>query len=119
MLNRIILTLSTFFLLLSCLKEKAAPIDLECNTIDINYILDIKPLIKKSCATNQGPGTGCHDAWIFDYSNIVPKIEDGSWENRVLDMKNMPTPNNQFDILPLTEQELKTFKCWIKSGYPE
>lgn len=46
----------------SCLKEKAAPYDKECYGVEIDSTLDIQPLIHQSCATNSGPGTGCHVA---------------------------------------------------------
>ena len=102
----------------SCLKEKASFKDKDCVGADIDYVLDIEPLIQQSCATNLGPLTGCHDAWIFEYANVSNKIKDGTWEDRVLDLKDMPVPGNSFDIAPLTNDELITFKCWIAAGYP-
>ena len=107
------------FCLTSCLKEKASPSDSDCFGAVVDYEIDIKPLINQSCATNLGPGTGCHDAWIFEYQNVYNKISDGSWENRVLDLKDMPVPGNMFNIDPLTNDELIMFKCWIDAGFPE
>jgi hypothetical protein len=103
----------------SCLKEKAASYDKECYGVDIDYTLDIQPLIHQSCATNLGPGTGCHDAWIFEYSSVAWRISNGDWDHRVLDLQDMPPLVNDFSINPLTNDELITFKCWIDAGYSD
>lgn len=103
----------------SCLKEKAASYDKECYGVDIDYTLDIQPLIHQSCATNTGPGTGCHDAWIFEYPGVFSKVSSGAWSHRVLDIQDMPPLVNDFNIKPLTNDELITFKCWIDAGYSD
>lgn len=107
------------FLLSSCLKDKTMPvIPSDCPTI-ISYSLDIVPIINTSCVTNQGPGTGCHDAWIFDYNNIVGQMEANKWQNTVINLRTMPQIPNVFGIDSLTADEYQLMKCWINQGYPD
>ena len=102
----------------SCLKDKAQPyVEPECPTI-ISYESDIKPIINTSCVTNMGPGTGCHDAWIFEYDNLKATLDNGTTQNRVFDVKDMPIISETFGTDSLTAEELQTFKCWVEQGYP-
>lgn len=104
----------------SCLKDKTAPQDSAlCGTTIVSYSQDIVPIINSSCATHQGPGTGCHDAWIFEYDNIVPYIENDAFYNHVFVDKSMPQIPNNFGIDSLTADEYKALKCWLNQGYPE
>lgn len=72
-----------------------------------------------SCKTGDGPGTGCHDAWIDEYSNIVPHIQSGAWETEIFIDKTMPPVPNNFGIDSLQPYELEIMECWISQGYPE
>lgn len=109
----------TSFLLSSCLKDKTSPINpVECSTI-VSYSTDIVPIINSSCVNGQGAGTGCHDDWIFDYSNIVLYMQAGSWQNAVINTRAMPKIPNDFGIDSLTNDEYQIMKCWIDQGYPE
>jgi hypothetical protein len=61
-----------------------------CNSDDLHYRTDIKPIIKRNCST-----AGCHNnsntLGNFDiYSELNEKCNDGSFEKRVLIKKNMP-----------------------------
>lgn len=112
----LLLILSTFTVL-SCSKDKASPvIPGDCGTY-ISYNDDIKPIINTSCVTNAG--VGCHDAWIFEYDKLIGPIEDGRFNTEVFELKTMPLIPNDFGIDSLTDDEIKTFKCWIEQGYPE
>lgn len=106
--------------LLSCNKDKTlAECGLEhCTPGSVSYENDIKPLIQQSCATGTGPGTGCHDAWIFNYDNITPKIDDGTFWS-VIENYSMPKLPNSFGIAGLTQAEYEMFECWICDGAPE
>lgn len=104
----------------SCTKM-VAPDDctlLACDPTPVSYNANIKPLITTYCATNLGPGTGCHDAWIFDYNEVKKSIESGAFE-RVIVSKEMPKIPNDFGIGAMSEAEIKKFRCWICDGYPE
>jgi len=104
--------------LTACKKDTALPfnIDADCESLAVSYQDDIVPLIQQSCATNQGPGTGCHDAWIFEYDNVLLKVNDGTIQNRVIGLKDMPPEVNSFSIAPLTQDEINLFGCWIIDG---
>lgn len=106
--------------LLSCNKDKTlAECGLEhCTPGAVSYENDIKPLIQQSCATNLGPGTGCHDAWIFDYDNIKTSVDGGIFWS-VIESGYMPKMPNSFGIVGLTPEEYEMFECWICDGAPE
>jgi hypothetical protein len=111
-----ILLLNCFWLLtFSCVKDKALEVQAEDCEFIISYSSQIKPLIQQSCATNLGPGTGCHDAWIFEYENLQAPIESGSFWN-VIETRYMPVVPNSFNIEELTPEEIELFRCWIKQG---
>ncbi|MBK6952486.1 MAG: hypothetical protein IPH24_10690 [Crocinitomicaceae bacterium] len=100
-----------------CYKDKTTPPN-DCDVI-VSYSLEIKPIINSSCVTNLGPGTGCHDAWIFDYPQVVSSINSGTFEYECLTVSTMPQIPNDFGIDSLTVDEKKSIKCWIEQGYPE
>ncbi|NOQ75799.1 MAG: hypothetical protein GQ574_27590 [Crocinitomix sp.] len=102
--------------LTSCLKDKVSPFG--CDTI-ISYEFEIRPIIESSCKTGLGGGTGCHDAWIDDYSQVQSQLNSGNWQNEVLVEKTMPISPNLFGIDSLTNDEYQTMRCWILQGYPE
>ena len=118
-LTSISLLLGTIFIQSSCLKEKThTPGQYNCPDL-ISYSVDIQPIINTSCVTNQGPGTGCHDAWIFSYDNVVVEIEAERWQNTVFTLMTMPKIPNDFSIDSLTTDQIDKMKCWIQQGYPE
>jgi hypothetical protein len=115
------LTFIAITLLFSCAKDKTlAECGIEHCTPggDVSYSEDIVPLIQNSCATNLGPGTGCHDAWIFEYTNIKSSVDNGSFWNAI-ENKSMPKIPNVFGIDTLTQAEYELFECWICDGAPE
>jgi hypothetical protein len=112
--------ISTIFVVLtfiSCHKDKTLVLG-PCGT-EISYTTDIIPIIQSSCMTNQGPGTGCHDSWITEHSNIVNYINDESWQNAVWGSYSMPKMPNNFGIDSLTSDEVQIMKCWVEQGFPE
>lgn len=111
------------FFLLSCLKDKTLKpkpdvVNGPCST-EVSYSVEIRPIIESSCKTQAGPGTGCHDAWIDDYTPIETYITIGTWQNECFIEKTMPEMPNTWGIDSLTEDEIQTMKCWIEQGYPE
>ncbi len=105
----------------ACSKDKALSPELlvKCKPISYEYKPDIDDIVRASCITGSGPGTGCHDAWILDYSKLKTKVLDGTISYRVLNLKDMPVPNNNFNIPALTQDELDQFECWILTGAKE
>ena len=112
--------ISTIFIVItfiSCHKDKTLVLG-PCGA-EISYTTDIIPIIQSSCMTNQGPGTGCHDTWITEHSNIVNYINDESWQNAVWGSYSMPKMPNNFGIDSLTSDEVQIMKCWVEQGFPE
>ena len=105
----------------ACTKDKALSVELleDCNNNVFTYDDDMIPIFEASCATGLGPGTGCHDAWIFNYNAVMAKVEDGTIYNRVLVIEDMPVPNNTHGIPPLTEEDKIKIECWILFGAKE
>ena len=61
-----------------------------CNSDDLHYRTDIKPIIRKNCST-----AGCHNnsntLGNFDiYDELNERCNNGNFEKRVLIKKNMP-----------------------------
>lgn len=110
-------SLLTAFIVTSCYKDKTK-IPTDCDVV-VSYSLDIKPIINTSCVTNLGPGTGCHDAWIFQYDQVVATIQNGTLESELFVDHTMPVMPNNFGIDSLTSDELKSVRCWIEQGYAE
>lgn len=102
---------------MSCEKDKTL-IPVSCQTT-ISYSMDVVPIVQSSCMTGLGPGTGCHDAWITEYNNIVNVIENESWQNDIWISYSMPKIPNNFAIDSLTTDEIQIMKCWVEQGYPE
>lgn len=100
----------------SCLKDKTVAFG--CDSI-ISYEVEVRPIIESSCKTGLGGGTGCHDAWIDNYSSVRTQINSGNWQNEVLIEKTMPVSPNDFAIDSLTSDQIQIMRCWILQGYPE
>ena len=105
-------------LMSSCYKDKTVPVDPAACSSTISYSQDIVPIINQSCITGLGPLTGCHDAWIHEYSNVVAQINGGGWQNTVWQIYTMPKIPNTFGIDSLTADEVKIMRCWVEQGYP-
>ena len=102
---------------ISCHKDKTIALG-PCGT-EISYTTDIIPIIQSSCMTNLGPGTGCHDTWITEHSNIVNYINNDSWQNAVWGSYTMPKIPNNFAVDSLTSDEVQIMKCWVEQGFLE
>jgi hypothetical protein len=97
-------------------KKKSGTDDLnnvDCKSINSGFTSDIKPLIAGACLAS-----GCHNSGsvygdFTNYSGIKAKVDNGSFENRVIQKKDMPL-NKRF-----TNEELKKIKCWLNAGAPE
>lgn len=104
-----------------CSKDKANP---HCQYTDcapgsVSYQTDIKPIIEQHCVTNLGPGTGCHDAWIFNYSSVLKRVNNGTIPHEVVETMDMPPIPNNFNIQPLSDEQIRKWRCWICDGAPQ
>ena len=108
------------FLLPQCTKDRALLVDpgVNCDTVPVSFSADITPLFETKCSSGLGPGTGCHDSWSGNWDIYNSKNEGGRIENYVLSMRSMPPEGNDFNIAPLTEEELQLVNCWIYDGWP-
>ena len=82
-----------------------------CDVTDITYSTDVLPIINASCAT-----TACHASGgtapgnFNNFNELKAKVDNGTFENRVLIQKNMP-PNAQ-----LSDCDLDILQAWLDNG---
>ena len=84
-----------------------------CDTLQVTYNNQIKPIIDASCAY-----AGCHfvGAPIGDYTDFVkllPSLSDSKFKKRVIEVKDMPEGSS------LSPTEFELVECWVINGYPE
>lgn len=85
-----------------------------CDTSAISFAGDIFPIIQGNCAT-----VGCHVAGgsapgIFsNYAGVMDKVNNSSFENRVLIQRDMP-PNGA-----LTDCQINLIQAWLNAGTPD
>lgn len=97
----------------SCYNDNEEEIygDLDCNTADVSYTNHVGPIINSSCATTNchvSGGSGPGD--FTNFNELEAKINDGSFENRVIVQKTMP-PNSE-----LSDCDLQTIQAWLDAG---
>lgn len=85
-----------------------------CDTIQVSYDLQIKPIIDNSCAF----ATACHGSSsafgdMTDYANMNFYLNDNFFKKRVIDIMDMP------DGDMLTPEDFELLACWVNKGYPE
>ena len=107
-----------FTFISSCTKDKAEDTD-PCayDAAQLKYTGIIRPIIESRCASDGA----CHgtpqeqDAGgeYATYDQVKAKIDNGSFQNRVFDLKDMPQGS------ALSECELKQLKDWVNAGAPE
>ena len=104
--------ISFSIILASCTFEKVVPLPEGCNET-VFYLKDVKPIIEAKCVTcHSSVPTYLNAADFTNYSIIKEKIDDGSFKNRVFNLKDMaPSGSNQ-----LTEMELAKLRCWLGQG---
>jgi len=97
----------------SCYNDNELDIygEVTCDTTDVTFSNSIQPIINSSCAT-----TGCHVSGgngsgdFTNFSGIQAKINNGSFENRVLVQKDMPPGT------PLSDCDLQLIQAWLDAG---
>jgi hypothetical protein len=90
-----------------------------CDTIDqLNFTGKIGQIISTHCALSCHVSGGTAPGNYKDYKELKEKIIDGTFENRVFILKDMP-PAYSLGPKTLTECELNTMKAWINAGLPE
>ena len=109
-----------FFLIVifqfSCTRDVAP--EITCEGIS-SYDTNIKAIIDTNCAYE-----GCHNGTpsapgvFLDYDGLVPFLVGGSFEQRVVNIGDMP-PDFALGPRMLTAEDLDLVICWIEEDFPE
>lgn len=89
------------------------PDTLGCDSLDVSFSEIIFPMIQANCNT-----VGCHVSGgtgngIFEnYDQIKVKVDNGSMENRVVVLRDMPPGNS------LTDCQISQVQSWLDAGAP-
>ena len=84
-----------------------------CDTTTVSFAQDVMPIIQGNCATS-----GCHvsggtgNGIFTNYAGVKDKVDNGSFKNRVLVLKNMPLGAS------LTDCQYKILTAWLNRGAP-
>ena len=113
-----------FIFYYSCTKDKGhLPITTKslCDSLNVKYLTDIKPIIIARCAVN-----GCHKSGgsapgdFTTYAGVSPNADaplgNGKLRNRVL--IGLPTFSWMPASGPIPVAEREKIDCWLKSGAP-
>lgn len=86
------------------------------STTVVSFSQRVKPIISQNCNLSgcHGAGTGAGRGNFTDYQGVKHKVDNGSFERRVLVQQNMP-PNSR---APLSQAELNDIRSWINAGAP-
>lgn len=120
-----IISLSVLLFLIACTNDSLGePVKGECDNLSVTYVDLIKPIIDESCAYSN-----CHldtaPGNFITYDGILPFLENGSFRNRVLNIKDDPTLGMPPAFVPsdkpssLTDDELNLIRCWLDNNFPE
>lgn len=85
----------------------------ECDNSDITFSGRIQPLISLNCASSpacHGSGSGQGD--FTTYAGVKAKVDNGTFENRVLIQKTMPPAG------ALSDCDLTALRGWLDAGAP-
>jgi len=74
----------------------------------VKYSADIQPLLNTYC-------TGCHSGSpdFTNYAGTKAKVDDGTFKNRVITIKDMPQTGG-----PISQANLDKIQCWLDKGAP-
>ena len=108
------------FFLTQCVKEKgAAPKENGSNcdtTNNISFTGAVDSIVNLKCAV-----TGCHVSGgtgvgdFTTYAGLKAKVDDGTFRNRVLITKDMPSTSSG---IVLSDCDLKILQAWFNKGAP-
>jgi len=114
-------------LLFSCMyenEEELFPLEAASTNINesgdstnvVSFSQRVKPILSQNCNSSgcHGAGTGAGRGNFTDYQGVKRKVDNGSFERRVLVQQNMP-PNSR---APLSQAELNDIRSWINAGAP-
>lgn len=121
MLSMVIKALSGFRIVLftfciifaACTKDVGHP--LFCDVNSSSYSSVIAPILSSKCSV-----PGCHGPTspfgnLTVYSNVKSKIEKGSFQKMIFEIKAMPPKSKD----SLTVKEKQLIQCWLQRGSPQ
>lgn len=93
-------------------EEELYPDSFNCNVDNVNYELDIKPIVDTNCALSgcHVPGTGRKD--LSTYQGMKDIVDDGRLNDRVIVKKDMPPSGG------LSKCDIDKINAWIQLGGP-
>lgn len=108
----------------SCTNDKIeAPVG-DCQNISPTWNNGVADIIELTCAYS-----GCHISGTsapgnyLTYGGILSTLNNGSFKNRVFDIKDNPTlgmpPDDALGQTDLTQDQLDLLSCWMTNGFPE
>jgi hypothetical protein len=112
-MKKLLLLLIPLAFVASCTFDKGeipVPVKDDCDST-ISYSTVIAPMMTtycNGCHVSGGPGTGD----FTTYAGLKQKVDNGSVNNRVLVVKDMPQAGSP----TLSDAERKLIDCWIKQG---
>lgn len=110
-IKAIVLSLA-IFAFVSCDKEETPdpPAELDCSSIKFSET--ISPLVSTSCGNSNCHGSGSQVGEMTNYDQIKGYVDSGKFQNRVLEVKDMPVGGS------LSADQLEQIQCWIDEGAP-
>ena len=103
-----------FFSLSACYydnEEELYPASNICQTGNLTFLQDIQPIIARNCASpachvSNGSGNGVFET----YEGIKEKVDNGSFRNRTIVIKDMPPSAS------LSSCDIKKLESWLNNG---
>ena len=99
-------------ILSSCTRDKGSPIT--CESLNVTYAVDIKPIILIYCATPKCHVTNGLGKGDYTQYNVVKfTVDAGFFQKRVIVDRDMPPAVLLHDTL------IQKIKCWLNDGAPD
>jgi len=108
----------------ACTSDKLAPVEIECVGETPVWEGEVAELIAVSCAYAEChiSGTSAPGNYLT-YQGISSILRNGSFKNRVFDIKDNPTlgmpPEYSAGPKFLTDAQLSLLSCWMEGGFLE
>ena len=108
------LFLILIFLLASCSKDDEIVSGITCDGSNLGYNSGISAIINSNCNSSNCHNSGSVHGDFTTYTGMSVVLRNGSFNNRVLVVQNMPQGS-----ATLTKSQLNKLKCWVDNGFPE
>lgn len=111
--------LTSLLVLIGCTKDVGVnPNLIQVNICDtISFSKHIKPIIISRCASCHNPtgsGGAYADFQTDTYTGLKPKVDNGTFRGRAIDLTMMPTM--PYGMSPMSADTIAIIKCWLENG---